>query len=195
MFTGIVSEPGNFISLEKSGEPVLTIEIDFEENVKTGDSVAVNGACFTLIEKKGKNHLFNVSFETLKKTNFNDLKKGDKMNIELPLTLNDFVSGHLVSGHIDGTARTRNISRGKGSIKFTFTFSDTGWRKYIVHKGSISVNGISLTVTEICSSFFSVEILPITLDKTNLKYLKVGERVNIELDLIGKYLYNLKPER
>ncbi|MEN8154293.1 MAG: riboflavin synthase [Acidobacteriota bacterium] len=195
MFTGIVSKPGNFISLEKSGDPVLTIEMETGDIVKTGDSIAVNGACLTLIEKKGKNHIFNVSFETLKKTNFNDLKKGDKMNIELPLTLNDFVSGHLVSGHIDGTARTRSISKGKGSVKFTFTFSDTGWRKYIVHKGSVSVNGISLTVTEISTSFFSVEVLPLTLDVTNLKYLKIGERVNIELDLIGKYLYNQKPEK
>ncbi len=192
MFTGIVSKLGNYVSFEKSGNPVLIIEIDLEENVKNGDSVAVNGACLSLIEKKGKNYLFNISQETLKKTNFSDHKKGDKMNVELPLTLNDFVSGHLISGHIDGTARTRNISRGKGSVKFTFTFSDTGWRKYIVHKGSVSVNGISLTITEISSSFFSVEVLPITLDETNLKYLKVGERVNIELDLIGKYLYNLR---
>lgn len=195
MFTGIVSKLGNYVSFEKSGNPVLIIEIDLEENVKTGDSVAVNGACLTLIEKKGKNYLFNVSQETLKKTNFSDHKKGDKMNVELPLTLNDFVSGHLVSGHIDGTARTKNISKGKGSVKFTFTFSDSGWRKYIVHKGSVSVNGISLTITEVSSSFFSVEVLPITLDETNLKYLKIRERVNIELDLIGKYLYNLRPEK
>ncbi len=123
--------------------------------------------------------------------NLGDLNRGEYVNIELPLTLQDFLGGHLVSGHIDGTARVRAITSDSGSVKYSFTFRDREWKKFLVHKGSITINGISLTLSEVKDSFFSVQIIPHSLDRTNLKYMKIGERVNIELDLIGKYLYNL----
>jgi len=193
MFTGIISGIGKFISLNKSGDPVLILETDFSREVSDGDSVAVNGSCLTVIGFNRGEYMFNVSEETLKRTNFLDQTKGDILNIELPLTLNDLVSGHLVSGHIDSVARVKSISRRKGSIRFDFSFTDSKWRKFIIEKGSIAVNGISLTVNDIRSSTFSVEVLPFTFEKTNLATLFVGKRANIELDLIGKYLYNQKP--
>lgn len=190
MFTGLISGTGEFLSLDKSGDPVLTLKTGFDREVVCGDSVAVNGSCLTVVHINGDKFSFNVSRETLKRTNLLDQKKGDFLNIELPLTLNDLVSGHLVSGHIDGVARVRSVKKMKGSIRIVFSFTDHEWRRYIIKKGSIAVNGISLTVNEIGSSTFSVEILPFTFEKTNLSSLSIGKRVNIELDLVGKYLYN-----
>ena len=135
----------------------------------------------------------NIGLRNQIKTNVLDLKRGDVLNIELPLTLNDLVSGHLLSGHVDGVARVKSIYKQKGSIRFGLGFNYSGWKKYIVNKGSIAVNGISLTVNNPGSSTFFVEVLPITFEKTNLKYLRTGERVNVELDLVGKYLYNQIP--
>ncbi len=193
MFTGLISGTGEFISLEKSGDPVLTLRTEFEREVVYGDSVAVNGSCLTVVNIRGDKFSFNVSRETLGRTNMGDQMKGDMLNIELPLTLNDLVSGHLVSGHIDGVARVRSVKKTKGSISFVFTYTDSKWRKYIIEKGSVAVNGVSLTVNDIQSSTFSVEILPFTFDKTNLRTMTIGKRVNIELDLVGKYLYNQRP--
>ena len=193
MFTGLISGTGEFISLEKSGDPVLTLRTDFERDVHHGDSVAVNGSCLTIVNMKGDKYSFNVSRETLDRTNLSDQIKGDILNIELPLTLNDLVSGHLVSGHIDGVARVKSVKKSKGSFYFVFTYTDHEWKKYIVEKGSIAVNGVSLTVNDIQSSTFSVDILPFSFGKTNLRTMTPGKRVNIELDLVGKYLYNQIP--
>ncbi len=193
MFTGLISGMGEFISLEKSGDPLLTLRTGFERDVSNGDSVAVNGSCLTVVNIRGEKYSFNVSRETLGITNLSDMNKGDLLNIELPLTLNDLVSGHLVSGHIDGVARVRSVKKMKGSIRFVFTYTEREWRKYIIKKGSIAVNGVSLTVNDIQSSTFSVEVLPFTFDKTNLRSMTTGKRVNIELDLVGKYLYNQIP--
>jgi len=193
MFTGLISGTGEFLSLEKSGDPVLTLRAEFERKVVNGDSVAVNGSCLTVVNINGDKFSFNVSRETLDRTNLVDQIKGDILNIELPLTLNDLVSGHLVSGHIDGVARVRSVKKMKGSIRFVFTYTESKWRKFIIEKGSVAVNGVSLTVNDIQSSTFSVEILPFTFDKTNLRTFTIGKRVNIELDLVGKYLYNQRP--
>ena len=169
--------------------------MDFLKNIKIGDSIAVNGGCLTVVENKNPDYKFNLSEETIKLSNFSDLTPGSYVNIELPLTMSNFLSGHLVSGHLDGTVRVKAISSGRSSTKFSFVFQDRTWKKFLVHKGSVSLNGISLTISEIKSSIFSVEIIPHTLKNTNLRYTKVGERVNIELDLIGKYLYNLEKQR
>ena len=193
MFTGLVSRTGKFRSLNKSGDPVLKLTTLFSREVANGDSVAVNGSCLTIVKIAGNEYSFNVSRETLKRTNLADQMKDDLMNIELPLTLNDLVSGHLVSGHIDGVARVRSIAKMKGSIRIVFGFTTPEWRKYIIEKGSITINGVSLTVNDIGSSTFSSEILPFTFEKTNLRTLSIGKRVNIELDLVGKYLYNQRP--
>ena len=195
MFTGIVLGMGKLVSLKKGTIPTLTVQIDFLRDIKIGDSIAVNGACLTVVKIEKNNYLFNLSAETLKLSNFSDLTRGGYVNIELPLTLNALLSGHLVSGHLDGTVRIKSISKRNASVKFSCTFQDKSWKKFLVHKGSVTLNGISLTISEIKHSFFSVEIIPHTLNMTNFKYIKVGERVNIELDLLGKYLYNLQNQR
>ena len=113
-------------------------------------------------------------------------------NIELPVTPSGFLGGHLVSGHIDGTVRLRSVNKSAGNSRFTFTFIEREWRKFIIERGSVALNGVSLTVAEVSASWFAVEIIPQTMATTNLARLRVGERVNIELDLIGKYLYNFQ---
>ncbi|MDQ1354564.1 MAG: riboflavin synthase [Acidobacteriota bacterium] len=191
MFTGIILKMGKFISLERKTSPTLTIDAGELANVKIGDSVAVNGACLSVVEKAQNLYKFNLSQETLQLSNFGDLTRGSYVNIELPLTLQDFLGGHLVSGHLDGVARVKAIGAGAGSTKFSFVYRDRQWKKFLIHKGSVTINGISLTISEVKSSYFSVEIIPHTLETTNLKYLKIGERVNLELDMLAKYLHNL----
>jgi riboflavin synthase len=195
MFTGIITHMGRLISLEKKNFPTLTLTSDLAERVKIGDSVAVNGACLTVVEIKDRTCKFNLSKETLSLSNFSDLNTGSYLNLELPLTLQDFLSGHLVSGHLDGIVRVKSINKGSESTGFTFIYRDKEWRKFLVYKGSVSLNGVSLTIMDIKSSYFSAAVIPHTLNSTNLKYLKTGERVNIELDLIGKYLYNVTLNR
>jgi len=191
MFTGLVYKTGVLIGLETSTVPIITIRVSLPESIKIGSSVAINGACLTVVSIKGDIYKFNLSKETLSLSNYSDLSKGSYINIELPLRLNDFLDGHMVSGHIDGTVRVRNIKSNKDSTKISFTFQDRLWKKYIIYKGSVTLNGVSLTISEKNDSFFSVDIIPHTLSNTNLMYLKKGERVNIELDMIAKYIYNI----
>jgi riboflavin synthase len=191
MFTGIILKMGTLVSLEKKNPITLTVETGPLERVKTGDSVAVNGGCLTVVKMQGSRCTFNISDETMGLSNFGDLTPGSYVNLELPLTLQDFLGGHLVSGHLDGTARTKTIRRGGSGATFTFTYRGRDWKRFLVHKGSVTVNGVSLTLTAVSDSSFSVEVIPHTLAATNLQYLKPGERVNLELDLLAKYLYNL----
>lgn len=191
MFTGIILKMGKFISLERKSNPTLTIDAGVLENIKIGDSVAINGACLTAVEITGNLYKFNLSQETMRLANFGDLTRGSYVNIELPLTLQDFLGGHLVSGHLDGVVRVKAIGPGAGSTKFSFIYSDRLWKKFLIYKGSVTLNGISLTLSEVKNSYFSVEIIPHSLDTTNLKYLRIGERVNLELDMLAKYLHNL----
>ena len=192
MFTGIILKMGKLVSLGKKDPFTLTIETGLLQHVKIGDSVAVNGACLTVVAFDGNQCQFHLSDETLKLSNFSDITRGSYVNLELPLTMQDFLGGHLVSGHLDGVARVKSMQKRPGSWTFSFTYQDRQWRKFLVHKGSVALNGISLTLSEVRESFFSVEVIPHTLETSNLKYTKIGERMNLELDLIGKYLYNLK---
>ncbi len=191
MFTGIILKMGSMVSLEKKSSIEMIIDVDLSKNIKIGDSIAVNGTCLTVIQISSNRYKFNLSRETFRLSNFNDLITGSFVNIELPLTLNDFLSGHLVSGHLDGTVRVKSINRGIESSKVCFTYQDRSWKNFLVNKGSVTLNGVSLTITDVKGSFFSVNVIPHTFNTTNFKYLKIGERVNIELDLIVKYLYNL----
>jgi riboflavin synthase len=144
-----------------------------------------------VVEIAGNLYKFNLSQETLRLANFGDLTRGSYVNIELPLTMQDFLGGHLVSGHLEGVVRVKAINAGPGGAKFSFVYRDRQWKKFLIYKGSVTLNGVSLTISEVKSSYFSVEIIPHTLESTNLKYLKIGERVNLELDMLAKYLYNL----
>jgi riboflavin synthase len=186
---------GKMVSLGKKNPLTLTIETGPLENVKTGDSVAVNGACLTVVALMGSRSQFNLSRETLMLSTFGDLTRGAYVNLELPLTMKDFLGGHLVSGHLDGAARVKSIRKQGDSVTFSFTYREREWKKFLVHKGSVAINGISLTLTDVGESHFSVEVIPHSLETTNLQYIKIGERVNLELDLMGKYLYNLISNR
>jgi riboflavin synthase len=191
MFTGIVLKMGKLVGIEMKNPIVLTVDADLIEKLKIGDSVAINGSCLTLVSIENARLCFNLSKETLRLSNFSDLTRGSHVNIELPLTMNDFLGGHLVSGHLDGIVRVKSIMRHGDSSTFSFIYRDPEWKKFLVYKGSVTLNGISLTLSDVRESFFSVEIIPHTLASSNLQFLKTGERVNIELDLIAKYLYNL----
>lgn len=190
MFTGIVLKTATVFAWEKKTPPVLSIRLESDEAVKIGDSLAVNGVCLTVIGVKAGVYRFHLSGETSKRTHFADLSRGAAVNVEFPLRVGDFLSGHLVSGHVDGTVRVRSIRKNPAAIRFSFTYQNSEWRKFLVPKGSVALNGISLTLSEVAPSWFAVDIIPHTLEQTNLHFLKIGERVNVELDLIGKYLYN-----
>jgi len=185
MFTGLIEETGKIKSVEKASNGTeLTIASNLiAKECSIGDSVSLNGVCSTVMKKSGNSFSVEFSNHTLELTTFKNAKVGDILNLERAMKLSDRLNGHLVSGHVDGTAVVAAISDGE------FTFSaDAKLMKYIVFKGSVAVNGISLTVSEIGEAAFSVEIIPHTLLHTNLKNLKVGAHVNIETDLIGKYI-------
>jgi len=195
MFTGLIQTTAVLVSLEKKNRPVLTIRAALAKPPAVGDSVAVDGVCLTVIERKKDLLSFNLAAPTLKLSNLQDKPAGSSLNIELPLTLSDFLGGHMVSGHIDGTVRVRALNKGDQNSRFVFSFREGEWRKFIVERGSVALNGVSLTVAEVSASWFAVEIIPHTLASTNLRLLRVGQRVNIELDLIGKYLYSFQKYR
>jgi len=190
MFTGLIAATAALVKLEKKNRPLLTVRATLDQPLAVGDSLAVNGVCLTLIEKSNDLLRFNLAAPTLRLANLGDLPAGAVLNIEFPVTANGFLGGHLVSGHIDGTVRTRAINKGDQNSRFIFSFTERDWKKFLVLRGSVTLNGVSLTLSAISDSWFAVEIIPHTLASTNLQFLRIGQRVNIELDLIGKYLYN-----
>ncbi|MFH2107986.1 MAG: riboflavin synthase [Chrysiogenia bacterium] len=192
MFTGLIATSASLVKLEKKDPPVLTIRAALDRPLAVGDSLAVNGICLTLVEQKKDLLRFNLAAPTLRLSNLQDLPVGSPLNIEFPLAANGLLGGHLVSGHIDGTVRVRAVSKGQQSSRLLFSFQDREWKKFLILRGSVALNGVSLTVSEVKDTWFAVEAIPQTLATTNLKLLRVGQRVNIELDLIGKYLYNFQ---
>ena len=195
MFTGLIAATTVLVKLEKKNRPILTIRAALDKPLALGDSLAVNGVCLTLIEKSSDLLRFNLSAPTLRLSNLGDLPAGAVLNIEFPVTANGFLGGHLVSGHIDGTVRVRAINKGNQNSRFIFTFKEREWKKFIILRGSVTLDGVSLTLAEISDSWFAVEIIPHTLASTNLQFLRIGQRVNVELDLIGKYLFNFQKYR
>lgn len=192
MFTGIIEEIGIVKSIKGK---VITIEANkIFDDLKLGDSVAVNGTCLTVssFEVKTFPKIFNadITSETLSRTNLGDLKSGFKVNLERALTLNGRLGGHIVSGHIDGVGIIKNISKNIDDIELTIEVP-ANLMKYIIEKGSIAVDGISLTIAEVNKNSFSVAIIPHTLKETILYYKKAGDKVNIENDIIGKYVEKL----
>lgn len=189
MFTGLIEEIGNIQEI-KASDNSLYINIGCSkvlDGLKIGDSVAVNGACQTVISMDAKSFTVFASSETLNVTTFKNFKRADKVNLERTMRLSDRLDGHLVSGHVDGLAIVKNISKIGETTEFTFETAGA-ISKQIVKKGSVAIDGVSLTVADISNSIFKIAIIPHTLSETNLKYLKTGDRVNIETDMIAKYI-------
>ncbi len=189
MFTGIIEEIGKIKSFKKDTNGA-TIEVECSlvlEDAKLGDSIAINGVCQTVIELSSNSFKARVSDETLKVTTFENLKSGDIVNLERALTLNSRLGGHIVSGHVDCKGKFTKIEKLTDFYNLEFEIPQEQ-TKYVVHKGSITINGISLTVAEINQNRFKVAIIPHTFENTNLKALNVGDNVNIETDILGKYV-------
>ena len=189
MFTGIIKHLGKFSSYGHAKREMIIDAPDVSPQVNLGDSLAVNGVCLSVINKNGPLLHFNLSEETLKQTNLGALRRNDILNLELPLSLSSLLSGHLVTGHIDGIEKVLKILKRGGGQRITLSLSPR-LKPFFVPKGSVAVNGVSLTVAEIHASSFDVEIIPITLAQANIGSLKRGDQVNIESDIIGKYVYN-----
>ena len=189
MFTGIVEEVGQVKSIRKNGQAlVLTIGASkVLEDVKKGDSIASNGVCLTVTDFKQDEFSVDAVEETIKKTNLYDLRPGDPINLERALQVNSRLGGHILQGHVDGLGQVRSIREKKMSTIF-----EIGAKREIMDlvlaQGSIGINGISLTVSELGEESFKVSIIPTSLKETNLKNLRVGDLVNLETDLIGKYI-------
>ena len=191
MFTGIVETFGEVVSLEQEKDNLhLQIRSNFTSELKIDQSVAHNGVCLTVVEIKNDLYTVTAIKETLDKTNLNTLAIGDSINLERGMKLGDRLDGHLVQGHVDQTATCIAIKETEGSWQFTFSYDPT-LNNITIEKGSITVNGTSLTVVNSKRNEFSVCIIPYTYAHTNFKNFKVGTVVNLEFDVIGKYVSRL----
>ncbi len=196
MFNGIVYNQGLIKSIKKNPKYVngsrvieITSNISFK-NSDIGESVSCDGVCLTLIRIKKKSFLFYLSKETLKRSNFKNAKVGKRINIEKSLHHGKKISGHYVQGHVDTTSVVKTIKIIDRSWNVVFGL-EKKYKKFIVEKGSISINGVSLTISKIRANSFQITIIPHTLKLTNLISLKRGDKVNVEFDMVGKYLNNI----
>jgi riboflavin synthase len=192
MFTGLIETVGELVSIERRGASgSLTVKSSLPaDEIAIGASIAVNGACLTVVRKGGDTVTFDISPETVDRTGFKNLKGGAPLNLERAMRLSDRLDGHLVSGHIDCVATITERRELANNIVFTFRFP-TAFAKYIAPKGSVAIDGISLTVNSVGADNFSVNIIPHTAAKTTLMGKRVGDQVNIETDLLCRYLERL----
>jgi len=193
MFTGIVEQTGAIKAMDQK-KNLLVLGVDLgamAKKVKLGDSVAINGVCLTTTLRKSTVAQFDLMKETLLRTSLGSLGLGAHVNLELALRADSRLGGHFVTGHVDEVAVIKNIVREKNWISMTIGVSKAN-RKYIVPKGSVTIEGISLTVGRVSKNDFEVYLIPYTLEVTNLKYKKPGDPVNIETDILAKYLLGKK---
>ena len=189
MFTGIIEGMGTINGVRPSGAArrlVVTSDIPLD-GTKLGDSIAVNGACLTVVKLSGKRFEVDVSAETLTRTTFKALRSGERVNLERALRLSDRIDGHLVSGHIDGIGTIKDRQT-KGKVTLITITVDPALSRYTIEKGSVAVDGISLTINRCTAGIFDVTIIPHTGLMTTIRVKKIGEKVNIETDMIGKYV-------
>ena len=192
MFTGIVESMATVANLEKEGTNLhLWLECDFTDELKIDQSISHNGVCLTVVEIIGKTYKVTAIDETLKKTNLGQISLNDKINLERCMRLNDRLDGHIVQGHVDQTAVLKSVLNENGSYILSFEYDENSTGNVTVPKGSICVNGISLTVVDSQIGEFSVAIIPYTWENTNLHTLNPGDIVNLEFDIIGKYIQRL----
>ena len=191
MFTGIVKSVGSVKTLEEDHLLISTDDDNFY-NLEQGTSISIDGCCLTLREYINKDLLFQISDETISRTSLNKDHCGF-VNMELPLTVNSLLSGHIVQGHVDGVIELDEVTKLDNELwNFHFKYAD---EKYIVDKGSITINGISLTVVEPTKDKFSVAVIEETYKRTNLKHLKINSSVNVEYDIVIKYLEKLNYDK
>jgi len=193
MFNGIIHKTGTILKIvkdKKYSEIVLKTNIDFKKS-EIGSSLSCNGTCLTITKIRNNLVTFYLSKETLKKTNFGSAKTSDLINIEKSLNYGHKISGHYVQGHVDTTAYVSSIIIFDKTWIVTFKISPI-YKKFLIYKGSISINGVSLTISTVKKNTFQINIIPHTLKLTNLIKLKKNDLVNIEFDIFGKYLLNLK---
>lgn len=191
MFTGIIETLGRVVSLEaRQGNLDIGISSPISDELKIDQSVSHNGVCLTVVQAGAGYHIVTAIAETLEKSNLGTLKMGDPVNLERCMKLNDRLDGHIVQGHVDQTGICREVKELDGSWVYTIEY-DPGAGNVTVEKGSICLNGISLTVVNSRDDSFSVHIIPYTFENTNLKAVKAGDLVNLEFDIIGKYVTRL----
>ena len=191
MFNGIIFNTGNIKSIKKNKKSIF---IDVETNLKflnkeLGSSVSCNGVCLTITKIRGKIISFYISYETLKRSNFKSIKINQLINLEKSLLYGQKISGHFSQGHVDTVASINKILFLDKSWLIRFKITDKKFNKFIVEKASISINGVSLTISKVLDKHFEVNVIPHTLKLTNLKFLKINDIVNVELDIFSKYMY------
>ena len=192
MFTGLVAELGTVTELKplKQSYNITVKAQKVLENLKIGDSIAVNGACLTVVKISGSAFTADIMPETVKLTNLRNLKSGDKVNLERTLKLSDGLDGHIVSGHVEGIGVIAS-KKAQGIAEIVTVKTPPQLLKYIIKKGSIAIDGISLTLTDVTETAFSVSLIPLTVKDTTLGKKKVGDAVNLETDILGKYVEKL----
>jgi len=186
MFTGIIEQLGTVKRIEKEGENIhFTLEAGFTKELKIDQSVAHNGCCLTVVNINDNEYTVTAIQETLNKTNLSSWKEGTKVNLERCMVMNGRLDGHIVQGHVDTTAKCIGKENQEGSWKFTFEYASND---VTVEKGSITINGTSLTVVDSKINQFSVHIIPYTYEFTNFHTIEIGSSINLEFDIIGKYV-------
>lgn len=196
MFTGLVEEIGivRTVSSLGNGKRLSISASLIMDDLKVDDSISINGVCQTVISFDSKSFTVEAVEETIRKTNFKSIKSGDKVNLERALQLSDRLGGHIVQGHVDSVGKINKILPEIAGIQLWVTFSPE-FKKYLVNTGSICINGVSLTTARIDGNNFMVAIIPHTWKSTNLNLLKVGSEVNLEFDILGKYIENMMSDR
>jgi riboflavin synthase len=188
MFTGIIECTGQIKSIQKDKANVIfEILSDISVHLKPEQSVSHDGVCLTIIRKTAKSHFVTAVKETLQKSTLSNYKKGDLVNLERSLQLGSRIDGHFIQGHVDCKSKITKAIEHKGSLEFRIHLTKK-FSKLVVEKGSIAINGVSLTIAKTGIHYFSIVLIPYTLEHTNLKYLQKGDEVNIEFDILGKYI-------
>lgn len=200
MFSGIVEECARLVALEKEQENVhFTFVCSFTGELKIDQSVSHNGVCLTVVRIDGDRYTVTAMKETLDRSNLGLLQVGDEVNVERSMMMNGRLDGHIVQGHVDQTARCTEVTDAEGSYYYTFTYEfnpEMARRGYLtVDKGSVTVNGVRLTVCNPTDNSFQVAIIPYTYEHTNFHAIRVGSTVNIEFDIIGKYISRIAAVR
>jgi riboflavin synthase len=190
MFTGIIEQVGEIVAISENGtNKTFTVSADFAQELKVDQSVAHNGVCLTVESINEGKYTVTAIEETLLKTALNNWQKGTLVNLERCMQMNGRLDGHIVQGHVDGIGKCIELIEKEGSWEFTFQTSQS--LRLIVEKGSICVNGVSLTAFDVQDNTFKVAIIPFTYEHTNFKQLQIGDEINLEFDIIGKYVERL----